>query len=76
MHDEITISFATMAWVVIFIYFLWFSDGLAWWNWWAETLKDAIIPGILSIISSVIAAYITVHGVPDSKAHVCEEYTL
>ena len=53
------------------LYCLWFSDGQ---SWWAETLKDAIIPtvitGILTTISSVMTAYITVHGVPDSKAHV------
>lgn len=72
VHDAITISFAAMAWVAIFIVSAWFSDGLACWNWWAETLKDAIIPGILAIM----AAYITAHGIPDGKAHVCEEYTL
>ena len=50
------------------LYCLWFSDGQA---WWTEILIGAIIPGILSIISSATAAYLTVPGVPDSKAHVC-----
>lgn len=58
------ISFAAMD---CYLYCLWFPDEQA---WWAETLKDAII----SLISGAVAAYITKHGVPRGKAHVCEEF--
>ena len=50
------------------LYCLLFSDGQA---YWAKVLKDAIIPVILSAISSFVTAYITAHGVPKCKAHVC-----